>query len=325
VNNKIEISWKTILVFLGIIGGILFLSRIVDILLMLFIAIILMSALKPAVDRLEKMRIHRGLSIIIIYTILWTVVGFVVAAVVPGLVDQTSRLIRLLPTAIGQIEFLTAHQQDITRELLASIGSLPQGVIKATVGIFGNLLNVLTTVVITFYLLMERNNLSKYLSFLLNRNPPQRVTRVIDRIEKRLGSWVRGEIILMLAIGIMTYIGLLILGIDIPLPLAIIAGVLEVIPNIGPIVSSIPAILIAVTIHPVMGLATAALYLVIQSLENHLIVPKIMQKAVGINPVVSIISLMIGFRLAGPIGAVLAIPSIIVIQSVAQELLSKDV
>jgi predicted PurR-regulated permease PerM len=319
MNSKIEISRKTVIFAVLIIAGIWFLSRIIDIVFMLFISVILMSALKPIVDRLERFHLHRGMSILVVYIILWTSIGFIVAGIIPGLVDQTTRLIRVLPAAISKIDFFTNHQQDITRELLSYIGSLPQGFLKATFGIFGNLLNVLTTIVITFYLLLERNNLSKYLTFLLNGEPPLRITRIIDRIEKRLGDWVRGELILMLVIGILTYVGLSLLGIDIALPLAIIAGILEIVPNIGPIVSAIPAVLIAITINPILGLATSALYFLVHFLENHLITPKIMQKAVGINPVISIVSLLIGFKLAGPIGTVLAIPVIIVVQSIGQD------
>ena len=134
-----------------------------------------------------------------------------------------------------------------------------------------------------------------------------------------MGSWVRGELTLMLAVGIFTYIGLSILGVEIALPLAILAGILEIVPNIGPIISAVPAVLVALTIHPLTALATASLYFLVQLAENNFLVPKIMQKAVGVNPLISILGLMIGFRLAGPAGAILALPSIIVIHTIGLE------
>ena len=125
----------------------------------------------------------------------------------------------------------------------------------------------------------------------------------------------------MFSVGLLTYIGLTILGVDIALPLAVLAGLLEIVPNIGPVISAIPAVLIAFPIHPILALSTAALYFLVQFLENHILVPNIMKRATGVSPLTSIIGLMIGFRLVGPIGAILAIPTIIVIRSLAKEYL----
>ena len=123
----------------------------------------------------------------------------------------------------------------------------------------------------------------------------------------------------MFAVVTLTYVGLLFLGIDIALPLAILAGILEIVPNIGPVISAVPAVLIALTLSPVTALATASLYFLVQIVENNFLVPRIMQAAVGVNPLISILGLMTGFQLAGPAGAVLAIPLIIVIQTIGLE------
>ena len=171
----------------------------------------------------------------------------------------------------------------------------------------------------TFYLLLERKHLNNYLSTIWEGDKSVHISKTVNEIERRLGSWVRGELILMLAVGALTYIGLSILGVEIALPLAILAGILEIVPNIGPTISAVPAVLVALTIHPLTALATVALYFLVQLVENNLLVPKIMQKAVGVNPLVSIVGLMIGFRLAGPAGAVLAIPIIIVTHIIGLE------
>ncbi|OGD02924.1 hypothetical protein A2576_02600 [Candidatus Amesbacteria bacterium RIFOXYD1_FULL_47_9] len=320
--RKIEISHRTIVFIAIFIFLIWFIVQIKDILLMLFISIILMSALNPGVDRLERWGLPRSLAIAIAYIALWLVLGSVIAGIVPPLVEQTGRLVRLLPTAINRVEFFNAHQQQIGEQLLTRIGSLPENLLKLSLGVFSNFLNVLTTLVITFYLLLERQHLNKYLAILLAGESPARASRLVNEIERRLGSWVRGELILMLAVGVLTYFGLTLLGLDIALPLAILAGVLEIVPNIGPIVSAVPAVLIGLIIHPLLGLSTAALYLLVQFMENNFLVPKIMQRAVGVNPLVSILALMIGFRLAGPAGAILAIPTILVVQTIGVEFFS---
>ncbi len=320
--RKVEISHRTI-VFVALFGLLLwFVFQIRGVLLMLFISVILMSALNPAVDKLQRWKVPRGLAILVIYIVLWGVVGGLIAKVIPPLVEQTRTLIFQLPDALGRVEFFNANQEIITNQIVTRLGALPENLLKVTVDLFANLLTVLTTLVITFYLLLERKNLDKYLSLLLGRERPTKITQVINEIERRLGGWVRGELVLMIAVGAFTFAGLTVLGVDNALPLAIIAGVLELVPNIGPIISAVPAVLIALTIHPLTGLATMSLYFLIQLLENNLLVPKVMEKAVGINPLISILGLLMGLEIAGPAGAVLAIPFIIVVQTIGLEAFS---
>ncbi len=319
MNSKIEVSYKTVIFSLVLILLAWVVWHISDIILMLFISVILMSALSPAVDKLEKLKCPRWLAILLIYSLLWSLVGVVIAGLVPSLVDQTAKLIGLLPEAIGKIEFLNDHQLEISQEILTQIGGLPGNILKFTVSLFSNLINVLTTIVFSIYLLLERKNLNFHMENYFTEQTSTRVINLIKAIERRLGSWVRGELVLMLAVGVLSYIGLLILGVEIALPLAIIAGILEIIPNIGPILSAVPAVIVAFSIHPMLALATIALYFLVQFLENHFLVPKIMEKAVGVNPLVSIVALMVGFRFAGPLGAVLAIPIIIVAHSIFSE------
>lgn len=322
MTRKVEISHRTIIFTAIFIFLIWFFIQVRDIILLLFISIILMSSLNPLVDKLERYRIPRGMAIMLLYILLWGSIATVFASIIPSLVEQTSRLIKVLPSAITSLDFFSSRQQEIGQQVITRVGSLPENLLKLSIGIFGNLLNVLTTIVITFYLLMERKNLNKYLLVLTGDESPERATRIVNEIERRLGSWVRGQLILMVVVGVVTYVGLRILGVDIALPLAMLAGMLEIIPNIGPIVSSVPAVLIAFLIHPLLAVSTAALYFLVQFLENNLLVPKVMQKATGVNPLISILGLMIGLKLAGPVGAVLAIPTIIVIQTIGLEFFS---
>jgi predicted PurR-regulated permease PerM len=124
----------------------------------------------------------------------------------------------------------------------------------------------------------------------------------------------------MMIVGVMTYVGLLILGIPYALPLAILAGLMEAVPNIGPTLSAVPATLLAFfTMSPTMGGATILLYIIVQQLENHIIVPKVMAAAVNISPLIAIISLIAGLKLGGGAGAVLAIPTFIFLRAVVRE------
>src|SRR3990172_9988420 len=144
--RKIEISHRTIIFAALLVLFLWFLYQVLDIIIIVFISFILSSAINPLVDRLEKIKLPRGLAIILIYLVLWGAVGGLIAGFIPNLVDQTGRLVRLLPSAVSRIEFFSLYQQEITQQLLARIGSLPENLLKVTVGLFSNLLSVLTTI-----------------------------------------------------------------------------------------------------------------------------------------------------------------------------------
>ncbi len=318
MSKRFEISHRTIIFIALMVFFIWLVTQVWDILLLFFVAVILMSALKPWVDWLEAKGVSRTFSIIIIYILLWTVLGALIASIVPALIQQTRNLVAFFPTssAGNNILSIPVNQPELFNNIVSKLGSLPESLFKIVISIFGNVVNFLTTVVLAFYLLLERKNLDQHLVFFIGHRPSRHISQTISEIEVRLGSWVRGELILMTSIGLATYIGLRLLGIESALPLAILAGLLEIVPNIGPIISAVPAVIIALFVHPVLALSTAALYFLIQFLENNILVPQVMRRVTGINPLISLPALMIGFRLAGIAGALLSLPIVLVIQSV---------
>ena len=322
--RKVEISHKTIIFTVLFLLALWLVFQLREIILVVFVAIILMSALNPAVDRLEKMRLPRWLAILLLYILLFASLGLALSSIIPPLVEQTGNFFNRIILYLREVNLFGIDFKTLVPQLSSQIGSLSSDILRVTVGIFSNLTSLFFVLVITFYLLLERKNLNRYLLILFGEGGEKKAEAFIDKIENRLGSWVRGEAILMTIIGVMTYIGLRLLGIEFALPLAIVAGLLEVIPNIGPFASAVPAVFLALTISPVMALAVAALYFLIQQLEGSIIAPKIMQKAVGVNPLMVILSLAIGFKLAGVAGAVLAVPIVLVLQVVISELSSWD-
>ncbi|MCL5090768.1 MAG: AI-2E family transporter, partial [Patescibacteria group bacterium] len=146
------------------------------------------------------------------------------------------------------------------------------------------------------------------------------INAVIDKIEVRLGSWVRSELLLMTFVGLLSYLGFRLIGLSFALPLAILAFLLEIVPNIGPTIAAFPAILVGLTSSTWQALAVAVWAFVVQQIENSILVPRIMKKVAGVNPLVTIISLAIGFKLAGVGGAILAVPTYIVLETVALEI-----
>ncbi len=318
MTKKVEISHRTIIFTVFFLLGLWFLFEIRQIILALFVSLILMSAFNPSVNRLEKWRFPRWLAILIIYLGVLGILILGLAGIIPALIEQTGSFVEKIPLLFRQFTFL-GIDSNILASQIAQLGTIPANILKLTVSLFSNIIAVFALFVITFYLLLERRNLDTYLQVLFAGGGEKKAKEFVDKVEERLGSWVRGEMTLMIIIGVTIYVGLKLLGIDFALPLAILAGVLEIVPNIGPIISAAPAVLMGLVISPVMALAVAALYFLVQQAENTLIVPKVMQKTVGVNPLVTILSLAVGFKLAGSIGAVLAVPAVLLIEVVISE------
>lgn len=321
--KKIEISHRTIIFTIFFLIFLWFLWQIKRIIVGLFIALVLMAAINPIVDKLEKIKIPRVLGIVFVYVFIFAVVGLTIAGVIPPLVDQTSTLISRAREFIESLG-IPAVDPRIIESQIGLLGSVPANLVKISVTIFTNLVTIFALLVITFYLLLERKNLSRYLHIIFGDDGERKAAKFIDQVEEKLGGWVRAELTLMVIVGAMSYLGLRLLGIDFALPLALLAGILEVIPNIGPAISAIPAVLAGLVISPLMALAVAALYFLIQQIENSLIVPQVMAKETGVNPLITIISLAIGFKIGGVVGAVLAIPVVLLIQVIASDVFSSE-
>jgi len=318
MNTKIEISLKTIFLACAAVGGIWLLFQIKEILLLLFIAFLLMTALNPLVIALERTRLPRLLVILIIYAVIFGLFGFSVITSIPSLIIQTTRLTQTFPDIVAKvIPYLNVDLNTVGQQL-APIG---ENLVKVTVSIFSNIVTIVTILVFTFYFLLERRHAKELFAEMFGQTIAAKTIDILRAIEQRLGEWVRGELILMFIIGLFVYIGLVILQVEFALPLAIVAGLLEIVPTIGPIVSAIPAILIGLAVSPLLALSVAALYFIVQQVENNLVVPLVMRKSVGLSPIITILALMIGGKLAGIIGAILGVPVVLVIGVLINKLL----
>jgi len=319
--KKIEISHRTIIFTAVFVLGLWFLYLIRSILLVVFIAFILMFSLNPSVRKLEKLGMPRWLGILIMYVLALAILVLTISGIVPPLVEQTSKLINQIPQLFTQFRFLGIDEMVIASQL-SQFASLPTNIIRFLLNVFSNILNVLVLGVITFYLLLERKRMDKHLTLLFGESKEKEIEKVIDGIEDRLGGWVRGELLLMTFVGILTYLGYIIIGLNFALALAILAFLLELLPNVGPTIAAIPAVLIGFTISPLHALAAAGWAFLVQQVENSILVPRIMEKTAHINPLVSLISLAIGFKLAGVGGAILAIPTYLLIETIARRVFS---
>ncbi len=320
MTSKIEISHRTIIFTVALLIGLWVILQIRDILFLLFISFILMSALRPIVELLARIKIPRIVAILLIYSVIFGLFGFSLAGAIPSLVMQSTKLVQELPIVVSRV--LPYWDIDI-RSISQQIAPISENVVKVTVGIFSNVITTLTVLVFTFYFLLERRHIEMFLTSVIGEDAARQTLDVLETIEQRLGAWVRGELFLMFCVGLFSYIGLTILHVDFALPLAIIAGLLEIIPMVGPILSAIPAVLVALASSPFLALSVVALFFIVQQVENNLIVPFVMKKSVGLSPLVTIVSLMIGGKLMGVTGAILAVPVVLVLQAIVGAVLLK--
>jgi predicted PurR-regulated permease PerM len=196
-------------------------------------------------------------------------------------------------------------------------------VLQYVVGLVSGVLDVLMILLLALYLTTDGPRIGRYLLAFLPTDRHEQAIRVTSRISIRLGGWVSGQLILCIIIGFMSWLGLTIIGVPYAVVLALVAGVMESVPNVGPIIAAIPAIMVAALYSPFQALLTALLYIVIQQLENYVVVPRVMSRAVELHPLAVLLALMVGGELMGVLGAILAVPVTAAISVIVDEIRSE--
>jgi len=328
MNQKttIDVSSLTILKVFGL--GILlwFLWYIREIVLLLFVVLILVSVFSPWVEKLQKKKIPRLLSVILIFICIFAVFSFLIYLVVPPLVFQIKELVQNIPYYLQRVSPIYQQTQGYLPSLQKSLEGLASFLNKLTLNvwsaaltIFGGALSFLTVLVLTFYLLLEKESALGFLMTLLPIQKRGQILNIYKKTEVKIGFWLGGQLLLCLLIGLLDFIVLIILGVPYALVLGILSGALEIIPVIGPILSAVPAIILGFSVSPWTAFFVLLAYFGIQQMESQILVPKIMGKIIGVSPVVIIITLAIGAKLFGVLGAILAVPFSAIVQVVFTE------
>lgn len=321
--RTIEIAPRTIVFTICFLLSLYIIWVVRELLYSMFIAFILMSALRPLVLYLEERKMPHKVSVSVVYLTFLLFFIFLISLILPPIIIETLQLVRTLPYVVQNLNISNPgifQLEDITRYIPTATNEI----IHVASGIFSNAFFVITTLFFGFYFLLEKDLIQNTLSRFFNSHRIGVVTEVLEKAEKKMSSWFWGELVLMTVVGFMTYLGLLLIGMEYAVPLAVLAGILEVVPNIGPILSAVPAFLIGISRSLTLGLSTIALGLIVQQLENNLIVPAIMRRAVGINPIITLMALIVGGKLGGVLGVLLAIPLYLFIETLYVELIREN-
>lgn len=332
-KQGINISITTLFKIAGVLVLFWFFYIIRDIIALLFASMIVAAVIDPLADWCEKRHIPRTISVLSIYGMLSGILIVAVVLLIPPLVAQTgefvSSLTRLVSKIIDQLAIVKdfGERYGVLDNVERGITALETGFTKTVGNVFATItdalsgfVSVIMFLVISFYLVVEEGALKRMVKIIAPVEYHVFLSNLFIKIQLKVGSWLRGQLILSMIIGLMVYIGLLILGVNYALVLALLAGLLEFIPYIGPILAAIPAILLAFSISPLKAGMVLILYFIIQQVENNVLVPKVMQKAVGLNPVVSVVAILVGARLGGIVGILFAIPTVTAVDVLLSEL-----
>lgn len=320
-GNKLELNFKTLLIILGVTAGAFLLWRLREVLFIVAVSYLISAAILPLAGFFQKKGLPRTVSIFIAYFFVICLIVVIGGLVIPPLVAESSRFYKKFPEYFNKVVQGLQIDTSVLNQNLEQFGA---SIVKVALSVVSNTVEFITIFVISIYISFERKNFAKYLSQIFGEEKGERIHSVIEKIDVRLGRWIRGQVMLDLIIGVFTYVGLTVLHFPYAVPLAVMAGVLEAVPNIGPIISSIPAIIIGFSISPFMGIVAIALYVLIQQAENHLLVPRVMSHVAGLRPLAVIIVLLIGGSLMGTIGVILAIPTFLVVSTVVEEIGRKN-
>lgn len=318
--QRVEVSYKTIIFTVFFLLFLKFLWEIKTLLFSLLIAFIIMSATKPIIQFLEKKKIPRGVSAVFLFLFFIVLIFYGLIGAINPIIYEVSLLAKNLPIILYQINPSLANEINLNF-LSQYIPNLTNQASKIAGGVFSNAIFLLSTLFFGLYFTIEENIIKNVLVHFFDKEKTNRVAKIFDKVEKRLSAWFWGQLVLMLVIGVLTFIGLNLIGLKNSASLSIIAGALEVVPNLGPAVALIPAVLIALTQNYYLVPVVVALYIIIQQLENNLIVPFVMKKAVNINPILTLIALMVGGKIGGLVGVLLAIPITLCLETVVVEAL----
>lgn len=311
-------------------------------LLVLYVSALFAIGLAPLVRMIERRRLTptgrrhlpRSAAILLIYGTVIGLLAALAAAIVPPLVAQGQQLWADLPARLeslhlklvewGVMRASTSFAELLKQAPISGSTDVVTTVLVTIWGFVGGVFGVVTILLLTFYLLVDSEHLFAVFVRLFPRSQRERVSDVAALVAVKISAWLGGQILLGFIIGSATAVGLYFLGVPYFFVLAVIAGVGEMIPMVGPILAAVPTIAVAFTVSPSLGAATALFCWGIQIVENNFLVPKVMSQQVGLSAITVIVALIIGSSLLGLAGALLAVPTAAILQVLFEELVLAD-
>lgn len=321
-KQTLDISTASIIRIFVVLLVIGFLFAIWQILASIFLAFVISASVEPGVRVLSKIKIPRLLGALIVYAVGIAVLASVFYAVLPTLISETKQLTTDLPASysglIQNIEELFGktpvdgrikqQAQDFLGSIQQSITTGASSIFAFTYNLFGGVISLILVFIISFYFVLQKDGLESFLKSVIPQAHQEYAIDLWKRVQNKLGKWFQGQLLLGLFVGTFMFLALWLLGVKYALTLAFMAGVLEIIPVIGPITAGLITLILISFQSPMLALAAIIIYTLIEQLQQHLFMPHVMSKTIGVNPLVIILALLVAAKLAGFWGVILALP-----------------
>lgn len=333
-HTHVHISTLTILRAILLVLFFVFLYILKDVIIIFLFAIIIASAITPFASWLDTKGFPRLLGVLMLYLVVFGLIVFILSLIVPYIADEISQLSTTFPKVVERVSISLENVQKESPQYLDFVSEIQnildtfsiylqqssQAVLSIVVNIFGGVLSFIAIVVISFYLSVMKRGIESFIESVVPAKQEAYIMGLWKRSELKVGRWLQGQMLLALIVGLTVYIGLSVMGVRFALIMGLLAMTLEIIPIVGPVIAAIPAIVFAFIQDPGLGLWVIVFYVVVQQLENHLLVPVVLGKTTGLNPIVVLMSLLIGNQLAGISGMVLSVPIATVIVEILEDL-----
>jgi predicted PurR-regulated permease PerM len=321
VNISISIGTvvKTLLVFVG--AALVWYLR--DIVLILLTAIVIASAMEPGIRGFIRAGLPRVLAVVLMYALIVGVFGAALYFFVPLVLRDAAAFLVHVPDAIRQVAAPTGSASglpfsniasqfssaDFITSISGALSGTPGSLFAIVSAFFGGLMSFVLVVVFSFYFSVQETGVDDFLRIVTPARYENYVIGLWRRAQDKIGRWMQGQLLLGLIVGILLFLGLTILQVPYALLLAVTAALFELIPVFGQIIAMIPALVLAFEAGgATFALLVAGLYVLVQQFEAHLIYPLVVRKIVGVPPLLVILSLIVGAKLAGFVGVLLSVP-----------------
>lgn len=306
------------------LAGCAFLWNIRNILLLLFLSLLLASGIDPVVNWLRRGPFNNGLAILAIYLAIFASLALLIYFIAPSVINELQILINNFSSQQSAKEAINnldnKYLRDFALQIYQNAGDIASNFASVEqafnlgLSAISSLFAIVTVFVVTFYWVTERAATKQLVLSFIKVDKQPAVNEVWQDIEAKLGAWVRGQLALMVFIGVLSGIGYTIMGLKFAFALGVLAGLAELIPLVGPYIQGGTAALVALTQSLTLVFVVIGFVILLQLLESNVLVPKIMQKAVGVNPLAAIVGVATGATLAGIVGALLAVPVVATLQ-----------
>lgn len=334
----ITINSGTIIKIILLVLLVAFLFFLRDLVLVVLTAVTIASAIEPAIKWFVRYKIPRVIAVLTIYLMVGALFFGLFYSFIPVLLNETSNFLSVIPQYINSVDisgrlsdsgFLAPSQAvvqnfslgDTITQFQSALTNISGGIVNTISVVFGGILSFILIIIFSFYFAAQERGIDDFLRVISPLKHQKYVLGLWRRSQLKIGRWMQGQLLLGLIIGILVYLGLTILGVKYALLLAVIAAVFELIPVFGPVLAAVPAVALGFIDGGLsLALFIVGLYLIIQQFENHLIYPLVVTKVVGVPPLLVILALIIGAKLAGFLGILLSVPVATVIYEFVKDI-----